>query len=261
MAGYDARFEAPGWAAPLMRVLLRAAQRRATALRLEMHYRSPTSRTTTWYLSIDGNGNRIAAWAQQLERELPIVAEGFPGPPDNPARRRLFAESLVARLVEYCVGPDNGYDIAIRTSTPDPVQWVWPILWYVDNAELTPRAVMADELLARWIVGDVPEEIVVEELHTIAEALLRESLGAGRRVRWPELLKRSRDGELLAEASTSLLEQLNREYRNRLKHRGEALGEEEREQVRAMLFETIGALDALFDCYRSVAKLQTKPDT
>jgi hypothetical protein len=249
VAGYGTEILAPRWSDGLVRVLLEAARRRARKLDLEMHYRRKArDGQSAWELWVDGNGFAIGAWSRQLERDLPNVAEGFEAIPA--ARARRIAESLVARWFDWCVG-DGAKGDRLRTTVQDPVTWIWPTIEYVEDDQLTPRLVIADELVARWITEEVPEEIVIEELHTAAEAVLRGVLQAGRRVNWPTLLDRARARGILGQEARNNLERFNREYRNRLKHLGRALDDDEREGVRQMIWDVLYALDQLLEGYRA----------
>ena len=246
MAGYGTHLVAPQWCDELIRVLLKAARRRARALHLEMHYRrrSASENRSIWELSVDGGGPAIAAWSRQLERDLPVVAEGHTGSV-APATARRIALSLVARWIAWAVG--GVQDLRVRTSVGDPVRWVWPLIDYPEGQRLTARLLLADEIVARWLVEDIPEEIVIEELHTVVESVLRQQLSAKHRDKWPTLLDLASRRGLLTPAQKQLLSMFNRHYRNRLKHRGEVLDDSDRSTIRTMLSDVLFALDGLLD--------------
>jgi len=136
-------------------------------------------------------------------------------------------------------------DLRIRTSVDDPVRWVWPLIDYPENEGSTARLLLADELVARWFVGDIPEEIVIEELHTVVEAALRRRLNAKQRQKWPTLLNTAETDGLLSGRDRSLFERFNQHYRNRLKHRGEILSDCDRRTVHTLLREVLAVLEGL----------------
>ena len=77
-----------------------------------------------------------------------------------------------------CVSTDR-----VLTTKSDPVAYRWsvidvPALEHV----LGPRLWVSDEIIARWMTGDMPDELAVEEVHTAAEAVLRHVLAAGKHV-------------------------------------------------------------------------------
>lgn len=250
MAGYGASIWAPAWCGDLIRRLLRASQQRAKILDLDMHFRHRKGdRFSEWEIWVDGDGYVIAGWSRQLERDLPVVAEGFLGPVSGQRACRI-AESLVSRWIDFAVGGDDAAPM-IRTSVRDPVKWVWPILEYVEEHDLTPRMVLADDVLARWITRDIEPEIVIEEVHTLAEGLLRRVTASGKRVRWPALLDRAEQQELVTPEDRRQLARLNTEFRNRLKHRTERIEEEQVVVVEDLIWSAIGALDHLMQNIRN----------
>ncbi len=186
----------------LMELLMAAAQRRAEAAVLDFGYASePDGDTTKWTLQVDGHGFRIAAWSHQLERDLPTVAEGYPHLPAHVAIG--FANSIVARWFADCVGTSGDQD-----DTPEAViaddggvnRWWWPILAarFKDLSDETrQRLAQADWLVGRWIVGELPVETIIEEVHPIAEAVLQTATASGPKARWPQLVKAAREKRML----------------------------------------------------------------
>jgi hypothetical protein len=227
MAGYGRTLEANAQLDPLIRALMLAAQRRARSLGLRMKYRShPGEGRTEWELSVDGNGYLIAAWSQQLERDLPLVAEGYVGV-DQGRQARNAAVSFVARWIACCVGDEER--TAISTSGSDRVRWLWPVMDIPEfPSPIAARLAISDSLVARWLVGDIPEEVAIEELHTSAEGLLRVLLGVGKGPNWPTLLTAAEAAGMLSAADSATLGTFNLLYRNRLKHQALALSESER---------------------------------
>jgi hypothetical protein len=108
MAGYGSSIEVPEAYDELVRALMKAAQRRGRALELRVRFRRrPRSAEgwTSWEVTVDGAGILIAAWVRQLERELPVVAEGFTSTGAGRSAVRV-ARSFISRFIESCVGSD-----------------------------------------------------------------------------------------------------------------------------------------------------------
>ena len=83
------------------------------------------------------------------------------------------------RFIEWCVTGRLGEvgNKAVLTRD-DEARVFWPLLDPPDlGHELAARLTVADELLARWMVGDLPDETGVEEMQTAIEIVLRGLLG------------------------------------------------------------------------------------
>ena len=238
MAGYGTSLTIRSWADQLVRKLLRVSQGWAKSLDLEMHYRSHGAGDldTRWEIWVDGNSFAISAWSRQIERDLPKVAQGFGGGISS-NRAAIIAESLCTRWIAACVGNED--DARIRTSANDQGRWIWPIVDYPVGTPNTARLIMADEVLAHWLVAEAPAELVVEELHTVVEALLRFRLGAGRSVRWPQLLERAESEDLLSARDVETLTRFNRGLRIELKHTGSVLSEKDRPAAEDLLWRVL----------------------
>lgn len=243
MAGYGTTLQTPPEFDPLIRVLMRAAQRRARTLGLRMTYRRhPREDQTEWDMIVDGNGYLIAAWSQWLDRDLPVVAEGFVGIGEGRQARNV-AVSLVARWTGWCVGDEECTTISSGGS--DEVGWFWPVINVPEpSSPLAPRLIISDSLVARWIVGDLPEEIAIEELHTAIEGLFRAVLGGGKG-RWPMLFAKAVAAGHLQTADKTTLHSFNIRYRNRLKHQALALTDAERVHVNALMRDVLGITERL----------------
>lgn len=243
MAGYGTSVEAPTELDVLVRVLLRAAQRRAEKVGLRMRFRRTTENSRSkWYMSVDGNGYVIAAWTQQLERELPIVAEGYVGLGQG-GQAHNAAVSLVARWIGQCVGDEES--AVISASGKDTGRWLWPIIEVPEPPHrLAPRLTISDSLVGRWIVGDMPEEIAIEELHTLVEGLLRTVLSVGRGPNWPSLLEAARERYLTSDECQTLAA-FNQLRRNQLKHAAEALSDEERRDAKTEMANVLQIAERL----------------
>ncbi|WP_166657534.1 hypothetical protein [Ilumatobacter fluminis] len=231
----------------LVRALMRAAQARGRRLGLDVRFRRRGGgRLSEWELIADGPGVLIAAWAQQLERELPIVAEGFTGRGHGATAVRV-ARSLVARFVELCVGDTlSPYpsDVVVSSRDDEP-RVFWPILDPPDRGHpLSDRLTLADEQIGRWIVGDLPDEIGLEEMHTALEIVLRSVLAAGNNTRFPALLDRARAADLIGDDGHEALTRLNA-HRRAVKHHGGVVPIEDQGAVRTDLWRVADVLDRL----------------
>lgn len=243
MAGYGTTLQCPQELDQLVRLLMRAAQRRARAIGLRTRYRlHAKGAISDWDITVDGNGYFIAAWSQWLDRDLPIVAEGFSGLGSRTLARNV-AVSLVARWTGWCVGDEDRSDI--RATGDDRVRWFWPVIDVPElPSPLAPRLVIADNAIARWIVGELPEELAIEEVHTAVEGLLRSLVGKGK---WPVVLGKAENAKMLTSADKALLNHFNVVYRVRLKHNLVALTEVERAAARDSLYEVLDLCERLLD--------------
>ena len=243
MAGYGISLKASPEFDDLVLSLLKATQRRARALGLRMHYRKTVvAKETEWNVNVDGPGGRIAALAYQLERDLPVVSEGFIGIMAGKTARNV-AESFVARWIGTCVGHED--DIVIKSTGRDPVKWFWPVIEVPDPpSPLAKRLVVSDSIIARWLTSDLEEEVVIEELHTVVEGLLRSLLTNGNG-KWPALLQRAKNAGLLTNAEIKTLQIFSTKYRNRMKHRAEAIADSDRQATRDLMLDVLDAADRL----------------
>lgn len=223
---------------------MRAAQKRAQSVGLRMNYRRHQhGKWTDWDLVVDGNGYAIAAWSQQLRRELPIVAEGYSGLERGPVARNV-ASSLVSRWTDWCVGESN--NTTISSTKRDDGLFYWPVIDVPKSPHsLEPRLTISDDVLGRWIVGELPIEVAIEELHTAVEGVLRAFPGARKRSNWPQLLVNVESLELLTPSNKELLTEFNCLYRNRLKHRTLALTDSERVKARDDFHKILGVAEKL----------------
>ncbi len=248
VAGYGTILTAPDWSDELVRLLLWAARRRADRLEtLEMRFgrRAVADGESEWTIEVDGNGTLIAAWSQQLERDLPIVAEGYRGEIGTTQAVRI-ARSIVARWFELIVPDDHSTrdPYRIRTSVSDPILFAWTVIDWPEDT-FSERFLLSDELVARWLTEDLPAEVAVEEIHTMAERALRSVTASGQQVSFPELIKRAEQGSLLRSEHAATLRSFN-QARRKLKHRGHDISStSERNEIDQLLKDAMWALDAL----------------
>jgi hypothetical protein len=187
---------------------------------------------------------------------LPIVAEGFTGPGSGRRAVRL-ARSFVARFIEWCVGDDVLGEVKDRVvlSRDDEAAVFWPLLNPPEQEdELAARLTLSDELLARWLVGDLPDETGVEEMQTAIEIVLRRVLAGGRRVSFPELADRAVDAALIDEEDRRVLLDLNAR-RVGIKHHGGVIAKEALNDARLELHHSAWVLERL---QSRLARIATK---
>ena len=197
---------------------------------------------------MDGHSIRIAAWERQIERELPLVAEGYTCAGSGRPAVRLAA-SFVARFVEFCVG---GMLEVVPTRVvlhrEDDARVFWPLLDPPElGHDLAARLTLADEMIARWLVGDLPDETGIEELHTAIEIVLRSVLDAGESVRFPALVVRAAQRGLITQEDQDVLVALN-ERRRQIKHRGGVIPPEAETEARSTLHASLWVLDRIEPC-------------
>lgn|GEM_PF-6352942 len=236
MAGYGVTLSVPSSYDDLMRSLLRAAQRRGRALGLRVRYRKvgACDGETSWDMTVDGRGWLISAWVNQVERELPVVAEGYTG--DGAGARAVdVARRFIGRWIDWCVGDEAG---------GPPGRFFWPNLNLPDH-EAERRFLVCDQVVGDWMVGAVPNEVAIEEIHSAAELAVRHVLGAGKSVSWVRLIERAADREDVSDEALDSLRALNAE-RRAVKHRGGVIDDAREADVRELIVRAIDALEGLF---------------
>lgn len=249
VVGYGTFVSVPTRYDDLTRVLLVAAQRRGRALELRVRFArsSADEAWSRWALDVDGRSHLVAAWAAQIERELPVVAEGYTGPGHGRVARRV-ARSFVARFIEWCVGSgDSEPRERVILSRDDDASVYWPFIRPPDLADdLARRLAVADGLLARWMVGDLPPEVAIDEAHTAVEIVLRRALESGRGTSFPQLLNRAAapPRRLITDQECGWLSRLN-DRRRFIKHHGGVIPEGEEDAVRQELLVSLDALDQI----------------
>ncbi|MDQ3573392.1 MAG: hypothetical protein M3404_00460 [Actinomycetota bacterium] len=160
------------------------------------------------------------------------MAEGFTGPGRGRVAMRI-ARSLVARFVEWCVGPDEREprERVVLSRNDEASVW-WPFLDPPDLPHgLARRLALADDLLARWLVGDLPAEVAVDEAQTALEIVLRDLLQAGRSSKFPQLVERGLARQLVSSQERNQMVALN-DHRRSIKHHGGVIADDDREAVR-----------------------------
>ena len=248
VAGYGSSIEAPSTYDQLSRALFRAAQRRGRVLNLEVRFRKRPSSSpgwTSWELTVDGHSIHIAAWARQIERELPLVAEGYTCEGSGRPAVRL-ATSFVARFIESCVGEMlEIVPTRVVLHRQDDARVFWPLLDPPDlGHDLAARLTLADEMIARWLVRDLPDETGIEEIQTAIEVVLRRALQAGKNAPFPTLIGRAAQRGLITQEDHDVLLDLNKR-RVQIKHRGGVIPPEAKAEARSTLHASLWVLDRI----------------
>lgn len=179
-----------------------AAQRRARDMHIR--WRSRATNDGTGYVTMDGWGSDLDIFLERLRRDLPTIAEATPGR-RNPAYRRRLGHGYVDILTKYrCSWYDRYYKNdesyvptlrAIRASSVWPIHSLWP---GSDDQELGMRLVVAQTVMAAWCVREVDAEVVIEELHTAAELILKRITRMPDRTKFPDLIREARRQQALS---------------------------------------------------------------
>ena len=124
----------------------------------------------------------------------------------------------------------------------------WPLLDPPDfGHDLAARLTLADELIARWLVGDLPDETGIEEIHTAIEITLRRVLDAGNTVRFPALIDRAVQRGLITQVDGKVLVDLNKR-RVQIKHHGGVIPPEAETESASTLHASVWVLDRIETC-------------
>lgn len=260
MAGYGAVIIAPVKFDNLVATLLQAAQRRAKKISLlhglagkplRMRYRRlpPKGDKRPWAIDIEGTWWEIAVWSQWIERDLPIVAEGYAG--GLPISETIkVARSLVAAW-HYLIAPEEELPrepYVIQTATSSSNKFQWTIFDWPEDEPLYSRLLISDQILARWYIGDIPEEIALEELHFMLEYLARKITKSGQHIPFPKLVIKMFERGNIEESERDLMMQFNN-IRREFRHRGRAIRDDsEREELRSLIRQVLFIAVKLYDC-------------
>jgi hypothetical protein len=135
---------------------------------------------------------------ERLRRDLPIVGEATHGRL-TPSYRKRLGNGYVDILIRYRWGLYGRYYRindsftpnlrAIKTCSVRPVHSLWT---GCEEPELINRLSVSEAIISAWCVDEVAPEVVLEELQTAAELLLKKNLGMPEKIRFPELVKHAR---------------------------------------------------------------------
>ncbi|QMV22996.1 hypothetical protein GQS52_15800 [Streptomyces sp. SCUT-3] len=196
MAGFDATFVFRPENLGVVRAMNAAAQRRAREMNIR--WKSRTTEDGVGYTAMDGWSYGLDVLLERLRRDLPTIAEATPGWRSASYRRRL-GNGYVDILTKYrCDWYDRYYKTndsyvptlrAIRSSSVWPIHSLWP---GSGDQELGMRLVVAQTVMAAWCIQEVEPEVVIEELHTAAELMLKRITQMPDRTKFPDLIREAR---------------------------------------------------------------------
>lgn len=172
MAGLDAPFRYLPGDKPVVEALLAAARRRARVLRLRA-YRSHLDDGIA-AVSVDGNTYALDVYLERLRRDLPTIAEAVPSR-RTPAARRRVGLGFVEILTRYRGGMYDRYDETWLPTLRARTQPAYslPHLLFAADEHLQPRLLATSDVLASWHFDEVDPAVVLEEMHTAAELMLK----------------------------------------------------------------------------------------
>ncbi len=181
---------------------------------------------------VDGQTRRLDLLGRALELDMPAVCEGVDGRL-APSRARKLGIGF-ANL--YLVGRDVNLGERPQVLKPKSDATLYFPLYEVssDRASggLVARLRVTEDVITDYGLGRFPDAVLLEELHTALEQVLREALPeAPRGAKWPDLLARAQSRQLIHDAverwagteehahnDVGLLRELTRR-RNAAKHR------------------------------------------
>lgn len=190
MAGFDFGFTFPRGYGPYVEACLRASKSRAR--RLGCRWRTEWAEgSTVRRCVIDGRPARLDLLGRALELDLPTVCEGVGGSLP-PSRARALGTGF-ANL--YMVGRDTELGEEVQELRERKATTIYFPMFEAASASqssrLSARLRVTEDVLLDFGLGLYPSEVVLEELHTALEQVLRERLGAGPGPGFAELRKRA----------------------------------------------------------------------
>jgi hypothetical protein len=188
MAGFSFDFTYADEFLPYVEVCLRAAKSRAHQLNCRWRtVRLPDAGRRRCI--VDGNTRRLDLLGRALELDLPSVCEGvLPGL--TPRRARQLGLGF-AEL--YLIGRDVDLGEGVQTLKPRSGTSLYFPLYEVapesGSSSLRARLRLTEDVITDFGLDRYPASVVLEELHTALEQLLRELLPkVPPRAHWPSLL-------------------------------------------------------------------------
>lgn len=201
MAGFDAEFSFNPGNLEVVRALHAASRRRARAM--DLRWQSQATEAGYGYVAIHGWTWGIDFLLERLRRDLPTIAEAAPGL-RSPAYRRRLGNGYVDIATKFRCGWYERYGRdsdafvptlrAIQTPSVLPIHDLWPAS---DDHELGNRLMVSQTVMAAWCVDEIDPEVVLEELHTAAELMLKRITGMPDRTKFPDLVKAARRQKIL----------------------------------------------------------------
>lgn len=262
MAGFDAVFRFKTYDRALVVVCVDAMRRRAR--KFGIRFKSSVGDDVA-FVEMHSNTYQIDIFVERIRRDLPTIAEAAPSP-RTPEARRKTAAGLVEIITRYRFSAyDYSDDAWIPTlrARSKPVQGSIHGIYPDVASGLADRMFVTMDLLASWHFEEVPAPILIEEVHTASELLMKAALpgrtsrftyaqlvghalengvfdyfGLDRHVRLPEQAARSRAHQ---QADAELLISLKDE-RRQVKHDGKGDAEA---WLRAHFWDVVRVLEGL----------------
>lgn len=171
LAGFDAVFRVLPADVQLLRACLAAARRRARVYSVRTHFAVGDDRA---YLRFDGPSYALDILLERLRRDLPTIAEATPSRRSAPERRRV-ANGLIDILSRYRLQMYDRYHedwLPTLRAKREPA-YLLPHQLFVGDDALQNRLLITMDLLASWHYDEIAPEVLIEEMHTAAELLLK----------------------------------------------------------------------------------------
>ncbi len=174
------------------------------------------------YIELNGQTYALDILLERLRRDLPTIAEATPSE-RPPAARRRTANGLVKILSRYRGQMYDRYGegwLPTLRGRSVPVTGVIHDLFPRDAPRLADRLLVTMDLLASWHFDEVAPAVLLEEMHTAAELMLK-SLGLPRskRLSFAELVDAADKAALIRADVAETLHSM-KTVRARVKHRG-----------------------------------------
>ena len=195
MAGFDISFAYKETDRVLLESMLAAMRRRARVFRIRM---TAQVFENVAVLTFNGQSFGIDILLERIRRDLPTIAEAVTTS-RTPASRRKLANGLVDIITRARVGLYERYE-----SDEDYRDWIptlrcrnktvftapYQIFPYKD-IKLFDRMIITMEMLASWHFNEIAPEVLVEEIHTASELLMRSVLkvSSTQRFSFPQLIE------------------------------------------------------------------------
>lgn len=241
MAGFDATFRVSDRDMPLVLSCFAAIRLRARKLgaRVKTELYEDCA-----YICFSGNTYVLDILLERLRRDLPTIAEATPSE-RSPAARRRTANGLVEIFNRYRGMRYDRYDedwVPTLRGRTMPVTGVIHDLFPRNAPHLMDRLLVTIDLLASWHFDEVAPEVLLEEMHTAAELMLRSfGMPGARRMSFAELVEAAHNaGRVRSDDREALLSM--KTTRAKVKHRGST---DAREWLAVHFWDGARALEAL----------------
>ncbi|WP_382309416.1 hypothetical protein [Herbiconiux sp. UC225_62] len=178
MAGFDVAFRFKTYDRELVTLCISAMRRRAR--KLTIRFESKLVDDAAW-IALNGNTYQLDIYIERLRRDLPTLAEAAHST-RTPSSRRNAAAGLVEIITRYRFG---AYDYSGEPWIPTLRALTKPLTSSIHEiypgaqTGLAERMFVTMDLLASWHFGEVPAPVLIEEVHTASELLLKAALTGG----------------------------------------------------------------------------------